>query len=412
MDFRQTQRDHFPVPFTVADSGRSRNFRLTQILDAPAFPTQADALGRIVVGSVDARPTVGGDSVGDGSGIEVQSPTESPPTVVCCRFPAASAPASKFAIARSLSLAVILLSLAGCGGADRAQHGHGVIRVEGSDTMVNIAQAWAEEYHALYPKISVQVLGGGSGVGIASLIDGNCDLADTSRKMTPKEIEAAKAGHGGVEPVEIIVGYDALAVYVNQDNPLDSISLEQLAEIYGEGGTITRWSQLGVTDPPNGNDQIVVINRQNSSGTYAYFREAVLGKKRDYKLGSVDQSGSKDVVALIANTPGAIGYGGMGYETPGVKALKIVKRQGQAGIAPTVKNAQAGVYPITRPLQIYVIGQPKGEMQKYLDWILSKAGQAIITQQGYVPIDSPTSPAGKEPRDGSAPVSKKVSPHE
>jgi phosphate transport system substrate-binding protein len=278
------------------------------------------------------------------------------------------------------------LPVAGCvlvAGSDD-QRAQIAIRVEGSDTMVNVAQAWAEEYHKLHPEISVQVLGGGSGVGIASLIDGNCDLADSSRKMTPKEIQNL-LDKRGLEAKETVVGYDALAVYVHRDNPLDSISLDELAEIYGEDGAITRWSQLGLAEPPGGNDRIVFLNRQNSSGTYAYFQEAVLGKHRDYKLGSIDQSGSKDVVVLIAHTPGAIGYSGMGYDAPGVKMLRVSKRRGEPGVAPTVENARNGSYPITRPLQIYTAGDPAGPVRRYLDWILSPQGQAVVAQQGYVP---------------------------
>ena len=176
------------------------------------------------------------------------------------------------------------------------------ICVEGSDTMVNLAQGWAENYHAAYPEAMVQISGGGSGVGIASLIDGNCEIASASRRMKETEIERVREKRHQ-EPREYIVGYDALAVYVHKDNPLDSISIEELAEIYGEGGKFTRWSQLGVDPKRLGNDTIIRVSRQNSSGTYVYFREAVMGKTRDYKLGSIDQNGSVDVVALVANTP-------------------------------------------------------------------------------------------------------------
>ena len=256
------------------------------------------------------------------------------------------------------------------------------LRVEGSDTMVNLAQAWAEKYHQKHPDVSVQVLGGGSGVGIASLIDGNCDLANASREIEPKEIARVKARRG-VEPKTHVVGHDALAVYVHKDNPLDSISIEELAEIYGEGGRFTRWSQLGVKMP--GDDTIVRVSRQNSSGTYAYFREAILGKGRDYKLGSIDQSGSKDVVALVSRTPNAIGYSGMGYATPEVKMLKVSKRKGEPGVAPTVENAKKGAYPITRALYIYTAGEPSGLAKEHLDWILSPEGQKVVVELGYVP---------------------------
>lgn len=255
------------------------------------------------------------------------------------------------------------------------------IRVEGSDTMVNVAQAWAETYHGKRADVKIQVLGGGSGVGIASLINGTCDMANASRKMKDKEQQSAIDEHG-VEPVEYTVGYDALAVYVHRDSPIDSISLEELAEIYGDGGDITNWSQI-----EGGADlEITRVSRQNNSGTYAYFREAILGKERDYKLGSIDQSGSKDVVALVSKTPGAIGYSGMGYATPEVKMLAISAKKGEPGVAPTVQNAVSGDYAITRPLHIYTLGEPEGIVAEYLEWIMSAEGQAVVSELGYVPI--------------------------
>jgi len=261
--------------------------------------------------------------------------------------------------------------------------------VEGSDTMVNLAQAWAENYHATHPEAMIQISGGGSGVGIASLIDGNCEIASASRTMKDKEIERVRAKRHE-EPKEFIVGYDALAIYVHKDNPLDSISIEELAEIYGEGGKVTRWSQLGVDPERLTNDTIIRVSRQNSSGTYVYFREAVMGKTRDYKLGSIDQNGSVDVVALVANTPSAIGYSGMGYAMPGVKMLKIAKHKGEPGVAPTVENAKKreGGYPITRPLLLYTAGKPKGKAKQLLDWILDKPGQKVVVELGYVPVGS------------------------
>jgi phosphate transport system substrate-binding protein len=278
--------------------------------------------------------------------------------------------------------AIPLLFPCGCGPSSKEPGGEDstTIRVEGSDTMVNLAQAWAETYHEKHPDVSVQVLGGGSGVGIASLTNGTCEMANASRKMKPKEVELAKQKLG-VEPVEFIVGYDALAVYVHKDNPLDSISIEELAEIYGDGGTITNWSQL-----EGGRDaEITRVSRQNSSGTYFYFREAVLGEGREYKLGTVDMSGSKDVVALVSSTPSAIGYSGMGYATDEVKMLKISPKKGEPGVAPTVENAKSGAYPITRPLYIYTPGEPEGIVKEFLDWIRAPEGQAVVIELGYVP---------------------------
>jgi phosphate transport system substrate-binding protein len=291
-----------------------------------------------------------------------------------------------------LAVGVLLIHCAGCqpGGDNTGSTSTGrtgsevtTIRVDGSDTMLQLAQAWAETYHGKRADVSVDVLGGGSGVGIASLINGTCDMADASRKMKDKEIQGAIEQHG-VESVEHIVGYDALAVYVHKDNPVNSISLDELAEIYGEGGKITNWSQL-----EGGEDlEITRVSRQNSSGTYAYFREAVLGKQRDYKPGSLDQSGSKDVVTLVSKTPGAIGYSGMGYATPEVKMLKVSEKKGAPGVAPTVENTVSGVYIITRPLLIYTLGEPEGLIAEYLEWIMSAEGQAVVSELGYVPIIS------------------------
>ena len=275
----------------------------------------------------------------------------------------------------------VCLAMIGAGGCAPSDEGATGIRVDGSDTMVNLAQAWAEIYHKERPDVRVQVLGSGSGVGIASLTDGNCDMANSSRTMTDKELRRICEKHR-LEAKEHIVGYDALAVYVHLANPIDSISIEELKEIYGKDGTITKWSQLGVENPLS--DKIIRVSRQNSSGTYAYFRNAVLGKGNDYKLGSIDANGSKDVVALVSRTPTAIGYSGMGYQTPDVKVLKISRKKGMAGVAPTAENARKRDYPITRPLLIYTLGEPTGPVKQYLDWILSPEGQAIVDELGYV----------------------------
>ena len=268
----------------------------------------------------------------------------------------------------------------GC--SDRASSGN-TIQVGGSDTMVNVAQKWAEVYTSENPDISVQVSGGGSGVGIAGLMDGELDMANASRAIKDEEQELVKKNLGQ-DPLEHVVGRDALAVYVHKDNPLNKISLAQLAAIYGEGGDITKWSQLGIK--VEGDDEIVRVSRQNSSGTYVYFRETVLGEKGNYKQGAINQSGSKDVVDLVSTTASAIGYSGMGYATDQVKMLAISKADDDA-VEPTAENAASGKYPIARPLLIYTIGQPSGSLKIYLDWILSSKGQKIVSDLGYVPIN-------------------------
>lgn len=273
-----------------------------------------------------------------------------------------------------------LLALAGC-----TSQNENAIRVTGSDTMVNLVQAWAEAFAQTHPEASVQIRGGGSGVGIASLCAGKIQIAASSRPMKPKELETAREKTGAT-PREIIVGSDALAIYVNRDNPIGEISLEQLAEIYGEGGTITTWQQLGVHNTACRDDQIIRVSRQNSSGTYAYFRERVLGKQREYKQGATAQSGSADIVALVSQTPCAIGYSGMGYNSAEVKVLKVAPRPGEAAVEPSLASAQDGTYPIARPLYLYSLGEPTGVVAEFIEWILSDEGQEIVAKKGYVPV--------------------------
>ena len=260
-----------------------------------------------------------------------------------------------------------------------------VIRLTGSDTMVNLNQAWAENYKKVKPDVSIQVAGGGSGVGIAGLIDGTLDIAASSREMEPAEIEKATKSSNGAMPDGFVVGLDALAVFVSDKNPVESMSLEELAEIYGDGGKFVKWSDAGIKNAACASGEIVRVSRQNNSGTYAYFRETVLGKTREFKLGSIDQSGSKDVVTLVSKTPCAIGYSGMAYAMDGVRALKVSKKKGEAGIAPTLETALDGTYPIARPLFLYTRGVPTGPVKDFIDWTLSDAGQQIVKEIGYVP---------------------------
>jgi len=255
----------------------------------------------------------------------------------------------------------------------------------GSDTMVNLAQAWAEEYAKVEPTVSIEVSGGGSGIGIAALINGTAEIANSSRSMEPEEIAKAKAA--GHEPKELMVGYDGLAIYVHKSNPIEEITVEDLGELYREGGKIDSWSQLGVKDIPGGKgDKIVRVSRQNNSGTYHYFREAIIGKKKDHKAGSLDMNGSKDVVELVSKTPNAIGYSGLGYATPEVKIVKVAKKKGEPAVKPSIATVLDKTYPIARPLFMYTPGEPSPQAKKYMDWILSDAGQKIVETSGYVPL--------------------------
>jgi len=280
----------------------------------------------------------------------------------------------------------LVVSLYGCkGDKGSAEPEKTVISDSGSDTMVNLAQMWAEEYQKVKPDVSVEVAGGGSGVGIRDLMQGIVDIANCSREMTDSEKQQTKR-NTGKDPVEWIVGYDALAVYVNKKNPVESLTLEQLASIYAEGGPVDKWSQLNIDlKSIGGNDEIVRVSRQNSSGTYFYFREVVLDNK-DYKPGSRDMSGSKDVVELVGKTIGAIGYSGMGYVTDAVKFVKLSPSEGKPAYEPSLENVAAGHYPLARPLRMYTLGQPEGAEKEYIEWILSPEGQEIVAKSGYIPV--------------------------
>ena len=281
---------------------------------------------------------------------------------------------------RVCMMLVLAVMAAGCGGGERRQ----VIQNKGSDTLVNVAQAWAEAYQTIDSAVVVAVSGGGSGTGIAALINGTVDIANASRVMKTKEIDLAKSS--GQDPKQHIVGYDALAVFVHKDNPLGSLTLAQLAEIYGDGSSVDSWSDLGIEVPGCRNQEMVLVSRQNNSGTYAYFRGAVLGKERELRLGTRDKHGSKDVVDLVEKTPCAIGYSGLAYSTDHVGMICVTSEEGKSCVDPTVATASDGSYPIARPLFMYTNGEPEGHIKTYLDWILSDAGQCIILKKGYAPV--------------------------
>ena len=293
-------------------------------------------------------------------------------------------------VPRSTMIRFSLLALAaagvacGGGGGQAAKPARTIIQNKGSDTMVNVAQVWAEEYRKAAPDVEVEVSGGGSGVGIAALIKGAVDVANASRDLKPSEAEQAERNTGR-KPVGFTVGYDALAVYVHKDNPLTEINLEQLTDLYAEGGRTTRWSELGVKIPGVSDDTIVRVSRQSSSGTYEFFREHALGN-RDFRMGSRDLNGSKEVVELVGGTLTAIGYSGMGYATPAVKTLKVTSKPGSPAVAPTVAAVHDKTYPLARSLHLYTLGEPQGAVKQYVDWILSDAGQKVVEGAGYVSL--------------------------
>ena len=298
----------------------------------------------------------------------------SPPTPIRLRLPA---------LVALLPLAA-LVACGGGGGRTAAKPAKTIIQNKGSDTMVNVAQVWAEEYGKVAPNVEVEVSGGGSGVGLAALLKGAVDIANASRDIKPSEIEQASRNTGKA-PVGFTVGFDALAVYAHKDNPLSEITLEQLTEIFAEGGRVTRWSEIGVKVPGVSDDTIVRVSRQSSSGTYEFFREHALGN-RDFRMGSRDLNGSKEVVELVGGTLTAIGYSGMGYATPAVKMLKVAPKPGAPAVAPAVAAVHDKSYPLARSLHLYTLGEPQGAVKQYIDWILSDAGQKVVEDSGYVPV--------------------------
>jgi len=255
------------------------------------------------------------------------------------------------------------------------------IENKGSDTLVNLALAWAETYIELRPEVRISVTGGGSGTGIAAMINGTVNIANASRAMKPEEIAAAEAN--GITPVEFVVARDAIAVVVHPSNPVDRLTLLQISDIYT--GKIMNWSQVGGQDRP-----IVLLSRESNSGTYVYFLENVirLGDKESDLLFSVDtllMPSSEGISAEVRQNPNAIGYDGLGYVTPDQKVVAVARDASGPYVLPSVETVNDGSYPISRPLYMYTAGEPTGEVKAYLDWILSE-GQTLVPELGFVPL--------------------------
>ncbi len=250
------------------------------------------------------------------------------------------------------------------------------ITVKGSDTMVILAQKWAEVYMENHSDAAIQVTGGGSGTGIAALINGTTDVCNSSRPMKDKEKEQLKEKNGSTG-IEIKVAKDGITIYVHKSNPLKEISLEQLKDIFT--GKVTNWKEIGGKD-----QKITAYGRENSSGTYAYFKEEVLGNK-DFSAGIQTLPGTAAVVNAVQNDKTSIGYGGAAY-TKGVKTLKVKKDASSPAIEPNKASIMSGTYPISRYLYIYLKEKPTGALKTYIDWILGKDGQKIAGEVGYFPL--------------------------
>jgi phosphate transport system substrate-binding protein len=283
---------------------------------------------------------------------------------------------------RSLLLTAALAALCHCTQGNQASDGSsgrsskGKLTIKGSDTMVILGQRWAEAYANVDPTALVQVTGGGTGTGIAALINGSTDICQASRRMTDKEREDLFAKRG-VPPLEAKVALDALAVFVNAKNPLDEISLAALAQLYV--GETANFSHAG--GKPH---RVVLYGRESSSGTYGYFKERVLDG-RDFAASTQTLAGTAAVANAIKGDEFGIGYGGIAY-LEGIKALRIRKDGASTAVAPSLMTAQDGTYPISRFLYFYTAGEPAGDLKKFVDWVCGPEGQRVIVDVGYYPL--------------------------
>ncbi len=286
---------------------------------------------------------------------------------------------------RVLTVLVVTLLLIGCRPSEPAPEQtavpvHTIVNI-GSDTLVNLALAWAETYMQEHPEVRISVTGGGSGTGIAALINGTADIANASRAMKNEEIEAARAN--GTEPVEFTVALDAIAVVVHPSNPVNHLTIQQISDIYT--GKITNWKEVGGEDRP-----IVLLSRESNSGTYMYFLEHVvrMGDPKSDLLFSPEtllMPSSEGISAEVRQNPNAIGYDGLGYVTPDQKVIAVGLTPDGPFVLPSVDTVNDGTYPISRPLYMYTAGGPRGVVKAYIEWILSE-GQRIVPTLGFVPL--------------------------
>ncbi len=285
------------------------------------------------------------------------------------------------AIALAAGLVAGALGLSGCGSRDGEADSRsgselsGAINVEGSDTIVNIGQAWAEVFMTANPGVMISVKGGGSGTGIAALINGTVDFAAASREMEEEEIALAR--EAGVDPVENEVAKDGISVIVNPANPVKGITVEQLGAIYR--GEVTNWSELGGADK-----RIVLLSRDSSSGTFEFFKDVVLGKDAEYAKEARLLASNQAIVDEVKGNAAAVGYVGLGYAE---NAADDVVELAVEDVMPEVDTVLDGSYPLARGLYLYSDGEPSGVMKVYLEWILGAEGREIVEDQGFVPVD-------------------------
>ena len=258
-----------------------------------------------------------------------------------------------------------------------------VITDIGSDTMVNLALAWAEAYVAARPEVRLSVTGGGTGTGITALINGTADIANASREMKKEEVAEARAK--GVEPKEHVVARDAIAIIVHKSNPVARLTIRQLSDIYA--GKISNWREVGGDDRP-----IVRLSRETNSGTHVYFLEAVVrrGEKKNKTLLSTDTlllPSSEGITAEVVQNPNAIGYEGLGYVTEEMKVVAVSKGDDGPFVMPSADTVDDSRYPIARDLYFYTRGEPQGPLGDYIRWVLGGEAQRIVRQLGFVPVN-------------------------
>ena len=281
-----------------------------------------------------------------------------------------------------LSAVFSLAAILALGGCSRQGQQLNAIQIKGSDTMVNLGQAWAEEFMKANPKVSVAVTGGGSGTGIAALLSNTCDIAELSRELKSEEIAMAK--EKGFEPKQITVALDGLAVVVHPANPLSQLTMDQLAAIFS--GSVTNWKDVGGSDL-----SIVVLSREVNSGTHVYFKEHVLRGMRkesqtEFAANALMLSSSQAIADEVAQNPGAVGYYGMGYISSREKALAIAKDAASPYVRPTIDNVVSQAYPISRPLLMVTRGQAQGPVADFLTFVLGPEGQKIVKEIDFVPV--------------------------
>ena len=263
-----------------------------------------------------------------------------------------------------------------CHGADAASKS---LSIKGSDTMIHLVSAWAEGYMKSHKDAEVSVTGGGSGTGIAALINGTTDICSSSRNISKDEIAQAKVK--GIQPSEIVVARDGISIVVNPSNPIDVLSLDQLKAIYT--GKVRNWKELGGADKA-----VLVFSRESSSGTYIFFQEHVMNKE-DYTARARLMPATQSIVQAVADDSGAIGYVGLGYAKGAgekVKVLKIKKDAASSGLESTEANVQNGSYPVSRPLFFYVNGHANDEVKAFINFVLGSEGQKIVSESGYVTV--------------------------